>query len=227
MNDDPPKAMASSGLLPGIVTCVFSGAVAAFGLHLLSICATQTSHRRASFFAISEMTFPRAAVFFDAAIAIKCFGVSIRCVPYGQFGWRNASSNFGESSYLIIIKGLAPSVLKSLFHVMSPSTELPGWSLDGRVWVTIFMFILAPLCFLRKLDSLRHTSYIAVISVVYLVVVVIACYYKPPKGSSPPGEVHLIRFTGTFLSTFPVQVFAFTCAQNVSSSFGPFLSRLI
>lgn len=122
------------------------------------------------------------------------------------------------SSYLIIIKGLASSVLKSIFHVMSPSTDLPDWSLDGRVWVTIFMFILAPLCFLRKLDSLRHTSYIAVISVVYLVVVVVACYYKPPKGSTPPGEVHLIRFTGTFLSTFPVQVFAFTCAQNVSRS---------
>ncbi|KAG8880103.1 hypothetical protein FRB97_001089 [Tulasnella sp. 331] len=190
-----PLAMASSGLLPGILTCIFSGAVASFGLHLLSICATQTAHRKASFFAISEMTFPRAAVFFDAAIAIKCFGVSI--------------------SYLIIIKGLAPSVLKSLFHVMSPSTELPDWSLDGRVWVTIFMFILAPLCFLRRLDSLRHTSYIAVVSVVYLVVVVVACHYKPPKGSSPPGEVHLIRFTGTFVSTFPVQVFAFTCAQNL------------
>ncbi|KAG9036330.1 hypothetical protein FRB95_009252 [Tulasnella sp. JGI-2019a] len=187
--------MASSGLLPGIVTCVFSGCVAAFGLHLLSICATKTSHRRSSFFAVSEITFPRAAVFFDAAIAIKCFGVSI--------------------SYLIIIKGLAPSVLKSLFHVTSPATELPDWSLDGRVWVTIFMFILAPLCFLKKLDSLRHTSYIAIVSVVYLVVVVITCYYKPPKGSTPPGEVHLIRFSGTFLSTFPVQVFAFTCAQNL------------
>ena len=68
-----------------MLTCAFSGAVAAFGLYLLSACARHTPHRRASFFAVASLTFPRAAVFFDAAIAIKCFGVSIRCactVPY-------------------------------------------------------------------------------------------------------------------------------------------------
>jgi amino acid permease len=30
------------------------------------------------------------------------------------------------------------------------------------------------------------------------------------------GEVRLIHFTPSFITTFPVQVFAFTCAQNVS-----------
>lgn len=81
------------------------------------------------------------------------------------------------------------------------------------------MIFLIPLCFLKKLDSLRHTSYIALFSVAYLVAVVVKCYYWPPKGSSPPGEVHLIRFTGSFVSTFPVQVFAYTCAQNVCNFF--------
>jgi amino acid permease len=70
--------MASAGLLPGVITCIFSGGVAVFGLYLLSLCAAQTGHRRASFHAVSQLTFPKAAVFFDAAIAIKCFGVSIR-----------------------------------------------------------------------------------------------------------------------------------------------------
>jgi amino acid permease len=36
---------------------------------------------------------------------------------------------------------------------------------------------------------------------------------------TPPGEVHLIKFTPSFLSTFPIQVFAFTCAQNVKTPF--------
>ncbi|EJD41182.1 hypothetical protein AURDEDRAFT_106346 [Auricularia subglabra TFB-10046 SS5] len=189
-----PLAMASAGLIPGIVTCIFSGGVAFFGLYLLSRCATRTAHRRASFFAVAQLTYPRAAVFFDAAIAIKCFGVSI--------------------SYLIIIKGLMPNVVQSLFHVLSPH-DPPTWALDGRIWITIFMGVLIPLCFLRKLDSLRHTSYVALFSVAYLVTVVVACFIRPPKGTEPPGEIHLIHFTPGFVGTFPVQVFAFTCAQNL------------
>jgi len=43
----------------------------------------------------------------------------------------------------------------------------------------------------------------------------IYCYFSPPKGSEPPGEIHLIHFTPSFVSTFPVQVFAFTCSQNL------------
>jgi amino acid permease len=70
--------MASAGILPGVITCIFSGSVAAFGLYLLSRCARHTTHRRSSFYAVAQLTFPKAAVFFDAAIAIKCFGVSIR-----------------------------------------------------------------------------------------------------------------------------------------------------
>lgn len=43
------------------------------------LCATHTGHRRASFHTVSQLTFPSTSVFFDAAIGIKCFGVSIRC----------------------------------------------------------------------------------------------------------------------------------------------------
>jgi amino acid permease len=72
------QALASAGIIPGMLTCLFSGSVAAFGLYLLSLCTRQTPHRKSSFFAVAQRTFPRAAIFFDAAIAIKCFGVSIR-----------------------------------------------------------------------------------------------------------------------------------------------------
>ncbi|ETW79194.1 amino acid transporter [Heterobasidion irregulare TC 32-1] len=191
-----PLAMASAGIIPGMITCIFSGSVAAFGLYLLSACARKAPHRRASFFAVANLTFPRAAVFFDAAIAIKCFGVSI--------------------SYLIIIKSLLPNVVASLYHdLTSPDTNPPAWALDGRNWITLLMVILVPLAFLRRLDSLRHTSYIALFSVAYLVVIVIVCYFHPVEGTPAPGEIHLIKFTPNFVSTFPIQVFAFTCAQNL------------
>jgi len=52
-------------------------------------------------------------------------------------------------------------------------------------------------------------------SVAYLVVIVLVCYFKPVFGAHPKGDVYLIHFTPSFISTFPVQVFAFTCSQNL------------
>lgn len=191
-----PLAMASAGIIPGMITCLFSGSVSVFGLYLLSLCAVKAPHRRASFFAIAQLTFPKAAVFFDAAIAIKCFGVSV--------------------SYLIIVKSLMPSVVASLYHdLTSPTTNPPDWALSGHNWITLFMAILVPLAFMRRLDSLRHTSYVALFSATYLVVIVITCYFRPLKGTIAPGEIRLIHFTPNFVSAFPVQVFAFTCSQNL------------
>ncbi|KAF8519006.1 transmembrane amino acid transporter protein-domain-containing protein [Hysterangium stoloniferum] len=190
----PSTSVASSGLLPGILTCLFSGGVGAFGLYLLSVTATRTAHRRASFFAVSQLTFPKAAIFFDAAIAIKCFGVSI--------------------SYLIIIKGLMPNVVLSLYHDLLPG-DPPAWATSGRLWITLLMAALIPLSFARRLDSLRHASYIAVFAAGYLVIIVVVCYFYPIKGTTPPGPVYWIHFTPNFVSTFPVQVFAYTCGQNI------------
>lgn len=50
-------------------------------------------------------------------------------------------------------------------------------------------------------------------------IIVIRCYFWPLKGMPEAGEIHLIHFTPSFVSTFPVQVFAFTCAQNVRVQF--------
>lgn len=52
----------------------------------------------------------------------------------------------------------------------------------------------------------------------YLIVIVITCYFHTPEGSPTPGDISLVHFTPNFVSTFPVQVFAFTCAQNVSTA---------
>ncbi|KZT55824.1 hypothetical protein CALCODRAFT_556245 [Calocera cornea HHB12733] len=190
-----PLAMASSGIIPGIFTCLFCGFVAGLGLYFLTRCATKVRpYRSASFYSVAQLAFPAASLFFDLAIAIKCFGVSI--------------------SYLIITKGLMPQAVRAVYHALNWG-DTPALLGNGRFWIIFFMALLMPLCFLRKLDSLRHTSYVALFSVAYLVVVVIVCYFHPPPGSVPPGEIHLIKFDKDFISTFPVQVFAFTCSQNV------------
>lgn len=242
-------AMASCGIIPGVLLCIFSGSVGAFGLYLLSLCARRTAHRRSSFFAVSQLTYPRAATFFDAAIAIKCFGVSTRYAPTNLSKHALTTVLF---SYLIIIKSLMPNVVASLYHDLTgPDTNPPDWTQSPRTWLLIFILLLAPLCFLRHLNSLRHTSYVAMFTVckylypplalsdslplplllsgmlqrprahstfkpVYLVLIVVTCYFAPLKGQTPPGEIHYVHFSSSFVSTFPVQVFAFTCAQNVS-----------
>ena len=69
-------------------------------------------------------------------------------------------------SYLIIIKSLMPNVVAAIHHDLGSSdTHLPDWALSGHVWICLIMLILAPLAFLRHLNSLRHTSFIALFAV--------------------------------------------------------------
>lgn len=69
-----PSAMSSFGIIPGILVIVFSAFTSGFGLYLQSRCARYIERGNASFFSLSQLTYPNAAVVFDAAIAIKCFG---------------------------------------------------------------------------------------------------------------------------------------------------------
>lgn len=77
------------------------------------------------------------------------------------------------------------------------------------------MTLLCPLAFLRRLDSLKMTSYIALCTIGYLVFVVV--YYTVVGHDSlpTPGNVELVRFGPSFIQSIPVQVFAYTCAQNI------------
>jgi amino acid permease len=188
--------MASVGIIPGIFLIFFSALASGTGLYFLSRCAARTEGRDASFFAISKLTWPRVAVLFDLAIAIKCFGVAV--------------------SYLIIIGDLMPQVIDSF----SDHGHTAYFLTDRRFWITVFMLtIVLPLSFLRKLDSLKYTSLIALVAVVYLCVIVIYHYFSPNYPPPPPDAIELISFTSKILGHLPVFVFAFTCHQNVRSFF--------
>jgi len=59
-----------------------------------------------------------------------------------------------------------PNVVASLYHDLTMATRKPpAWALDGRNWILILMVGLLPWCFSKRIDSLRHTSYIALFSV--------------------------------------------------------------
>jgi amino acid permease len=165
------------------------------GLYLLSISASHTSGRKSSFFAVSKLTYPSAALLFDSAIAIKCFGVAV--------------------SYLIIIGDLMPQVISASLgnKFVNENTIF----MDRRFWITVFMLVIIPLASLKRLDSLRHTSFIALVAVTYLVLIVIYHYFGPDYKAPPKEKIQLVKFSATFFTNFPIFIFAFTCHQNVFS----------
>ena len=77
--------------------------------------------------------------------------------------------------------------------------------------------IVIPLSFLRKLDSLKYTSIIALVSIAYLVVLVVY-HFASGDTLADKGEVNWLHWQGAVptLASFPVIVFAYTCHQNVS-----------
>ncbi|OZJ04345.1 hypothetical protein BZG36_02388 [Bifiguratus adelaidae] len=188
-----PSAIASVGIIPGILLILLCGTASGCGLYFLTQAARHIPGRNASFFAVSQVTYPKAAIFFDLAIAIKCFGVAI--------------------SYLIIISDLMPQVAHSLFFISLDSGSI---LVAGRFWLTIFMLlIVVPLSFLRKLDSLKYTSIIALFAVVYLIAIVIWNSIGPSTPTDTASEVNIARFSSKIFTSLPVLIFAFTCHQNM------------
>ncbi|PTU25323.1 hypothetical protein P175DRAFT_0451961 [Aspergillus ochraceoroseus IBT 24754] len=189
-----PLAISHMGIVLGIFVILWSGLTAGFGLYLQSLCAQYLERGSASFFALSQLTYPNAAVIFDAAIAIKCFGVGV--------------------SYLIIIGDLMPGVVQGF---VGGETEY-DFLVDRHFWVTAFMLIIIPLSYLRRLDSLKYTSIAALISMGYLVILVVYHFIKGDT-QADRGPIRVIHWAGAVptLSSFPVIVFAFTCHQNMFS----------
>ncbi|KAB8076484.1 transmembrane amino acid transporter protein-domain-containing protein [Aspergillus leporis] len=189
-----PLAVSHMGIVLGVIVILWSGTTAGFGLYLQSLCAQYLDRGTASFFALSQLTYPNAAVVFDAAIAIKCFGVGV--------------------SYLIIIGDLMPGVVQG-FVGGSPDYD---FLVDRHFWVTAFMLVVIPLSYLRRLDSLKYTSIAALVSMAYLVVLVLY-HFVIGDTKADRGPVRVIHWAGPVptLSSLPVIVFAFTCHQNMFS----------
>ncbi len=82
--------------------------------------------------------------------------------------------------------------------------------------LTSSRLVVIPLAFLRRLDSLKYTSVVALISIGYLVVLVVFHFSKGDT-MADRGIIRVIKWGGLVptLQSFPVIVFAYTCHQNV------------
>jgi amino acid permease len=189
-----PSAMSHFGVMLGVILILWCGLTSAFGLYLQSRCARYVDRGSSSFFALSQLTYPNAAVMFDAAIAIKCFGVGV--------------------SYMIIIGDLMPAVAESFG---SAGTGL-AFLADRKFWITVFfLFFIIPLSFPKRLDSLKYTSIVALFSIGYLVILVVYHYANDEYPNK--GDINVITWLGPIqaLRSLPVVIFAYTCHQNMFS----------
>ncbi|GAW23152.1 hypothetical protein EKO27_g7551 [Xylaria grammica] len=188
-----PSALSHFGMVLGVFVIIWSGFTSAFGLYLQSRCARYLDRGSSSFFALSQMTYPNAAVIFDAAIAIKCFGVGV--------------------SYMIIIGDLMPGVVEGF----DSNAASIAYLMDRNFWITVFMLVIIPLSFLRRLDSLKYTSIIALVAIGYLIVLVV--YHFASDVLAPRDKIRVIQWAGPVeaLASLPVVIFAYTCHQNMFS----------
>ena len=105
-----PYAFAQTGWLLGTFLLLLCGAGSAFSLHILSLCAFHVSGpcpggvgSDASFYRVANVATPGYSFLIDAAVAIKCFGVS--------------------TSYLVVIGSLMPDAVQQMVH-LPPYTRL-------------------------------------------------------------------------------------------------------
>lgn len=185
-----PYGLKTNGLLFGTLLIIWSSMTSAFGLYLQNKVAKYTQQQQAvSYFSLCQLTYPQLSVVFDGAIAIKCFGVGV--------------------SYLVVIGDLMPKIMESL-----GVPESSVW-MQRNIWITLFMvFMVAPLSFLKKLDSLKYTSVVALFSVVYLICLVVGHYVSDSVAEREIDYIGPISWRQT-LSSFPIFVFAYTCHQNM------------
>ncbi|AMD20465.1 HDL279Cp [Eremothecium sinecaudum] len=190
-----PFAFKPYGLVLGFFLITFCGFCSITGLLLQSYVSTYVPSRHASFFSLSQITYPALSVVFDFAIAIKCFGVGI--------------------SYLVVVGDLLPQIMINFTS--------NRWLLDRNILISVCMLlVVTPLSFMRRLDSLKYASMVAVSSVAYLCVLVVTRFLFPsPEIEQNRGTVSFWlpeeTSLGSMLSTFPIFVFAYTCHHNMFS----------
>lgn len=188
-----PYGLKANGLALGLVLIVWSSLTSSFGLYLQNKVAKYTNQRGSvSYFSLAQLTYPQLSVVFDSAILIKCFGVGV--------------------SYLVVIGDLMPKIMESL------GVDADSLLMHRNFWITVFMAgLVVPLSYLKKLDSLRYTSIVALASIIYLICLVIDHYFVTDYEVHPRGKVNWFVADSwkTSVAAFPVFVFAYTCHQNM------------
>lgn len=193
-----PYAFSKTGWLLGTILSLLCAGFSCFALHCLALCALEHPSPT-SFYSVAADVVPRFTFLIDIAVAVKCFGVA--------------------TSYLIVMGDLMPQVMEQFGG--------SSFSRQRELWVLVGFAMVAPLSCLRSLDSLKFTSLLSIIFVMFLTVIIILyasdidgldpCPGHDDIASACSGSVSSVTVNTDTLRTLSIFIFGFTCQQNIFS----------
>lgn len=193
-----PFAFSLVGILPGILLFIVAASMSIFGYFLLVRSSYEVCGRKGGFGPLASASYPKLAPVFDFAVAFKCLGVAI--------------------GYLKIIGDLIPEMIQGLKSSPVPKDAVP-WYMNRIVWVTVTLMAISPTAFMKRMDSLKYTSFLGLTSVIYLVVLSSVMWIRTigSTGSFIGYGKLFTKLTPSCFRAFPMMVFAFGGQQNVPS----------
>ena len=193
-----PLAVQILGLVPGIALMLIAAGTSAFGLHIINVAAMQLG-RKSSFSGICGITYPKAAFAFELAIALKCIGTSIAYL-----------SAMGDMAV-----GLGRGFLGLLDDQAVPDDFISSFVASKAFWVIFLTLCISPICFMKRMDSLKYTSYAGMGAVVYLVILTAVNFYTQDTASFSKNISSFNEFSFRMFKAYGTLIFAYTCHQNI------------
>lgn len=182
-----PRTLDAAGIVLGPFLITLGAVGAGFGLWLLGACSLKLKERP-SYHSLAQASLSGSGVFVDAAVALKCFGVAC--------------------SYLVVIGRLFPDAFR-FFETGISILE------DRHFWQSALMAIIAPLCLLHELRTLRHVSLAALVAIIFLAIFIATYFFGTALPEGQFDELPLVRAHVGTLHVLPTIVFSFTCHQNM------------
>ena len=168
-----PYATAQVGWILALVLFAGCAILNAYQLHINSMAA-KVYRPKSSYKVLSNASIKYLSYFVDIIIAIAEFGACC--------------------AYLIIVGKLWPDIIRHF------DENLNAILYDRRLWIGIyFVLFILPCIYWRKLDALRHVSFIAMLCYVYITIVVlvfaiIGIDHEKQANTTIPGAIHSIPY---------------------------------
>lgn len=190
-----PYAFRTDSIFLGTLIILFAGLANGMGMVLQGAASKFLPRGTATFFTVCRITYPNLSVLFDFAIFLQCFGVNI--------------------SYLVLTGDLLPLVY-----------TFDGWNTYSMkvFYIACSTVMIVPLSLMKKIDSLKYASIVALSAIVYIcvliygyfIVALLTDYNNIPADKL--GNVSYFKPQGIkpVFKTLGVIVLAYTCPTQFS-----------